>query len=1464
MNRKFTLIELVITITVLGILLAIILINFADLKKKSITSAMNQNISIIQSEVDTYFIKKEEYPILSQKSLRLENPQLIDFEKLVQNGFQKKKLDTSKIKNQYYWVDVFGKVWGSTQNNLDGINLMKQEEGLVLEGHLGEEAKGYNVYEVRGYFTSNSSLNSLTANLNKNSKSYKVIEEYEVNKNEEVYIQHAFKNEKDTYLFSSIDEYGLESAPKGKFSDELQFSPIIRGEGEYEFEIAGSDMMYWIDFITLEDTPGDSKIDYLFTVQDSDGNYLEQWTDDYFSLDPSKGIKVKVIMKGDDKGNKPSLYDLRIIFKYEDEEVPTVLPSDVVENKEETLLCPENPFKSDFNAYSNALIANETGKMSVLFKLEDLISLEDALIPTVSLGNNVKFKIIDKEFYIEENNTYSPYVKQKTNGKCIVVVYEIEILSFKKPVTDNRQLCGENGTPNRYNYTENGRVMNQVVYSTYLEKNEFLTKINKPITPSESNLKHMFVEVSYKGAPFERVDSISKIKDESCVNFIYVYEGLLGFPPAPPMDMCKEMNCQPTNCGSDCVIVSKCGEDCIPEDKDNTFCDENPTNLNCQPYCVQYQDKCIPNPCGENCSSTPPTGPAVGDKELEDLEWKTVDRLRFFGHGAQNQLTRWYKSEHRDSIVEMVNSDEISLGDNTRIVYRYAKSNGTYWSGEYKDFTMTDAATSVMAIAYIQVRISKQDQVSESDYPTVKSMRFYNEKGYLDMSMLQPTLTILAKKDNNGTRNVYSDESNIEWLYEAADPRNKKITDIQWRGVKQSKYAVGEYLIEARVKNDVEIWSEWTSFKLEVLQEKPIANMMVKVNGISQYPTDKDTISFSLADSIDPDGDKIVNSEWDNKKNQYTVGDHIVKVRVQDEEGYWSDWKEQKLTIYKNALKVLRIEGESQDKKEVPSNMGVLVSDSTYNKGGGVFIKGAAPSLTIEFEGNGFDIKVASGTMRVNIDGKGYEYIQEGITPYRNLAEGKHTLVIASEGVLDYVDIYSLSDLVTITDNKFKVINSAGVESAFENNVFSSELDEKIKFYYRVDKNNTEKVKVLDSSGKEVRVIKTSTHADSDPRNKFVIWDGLDSKGNTLKNGVYSLVFEHTGVNGGKVSSKYDVQLKNLIPTLRIEAESNDPAEIVSRVATILTDENLYSNGQATSIRGATNSVDFTFDGTGFDIKVIEGTLRVLIDGQREVYMSQGVNTIRDLPNGKHVVRILATGVVDYIDTYGNTDKVSISNTSFKFVNDKNTLSVFPKNNFASNVGEKARLYYTIDKNNEEEISVYDSNNKFVTQLRKVNHKEGTTRHKYVDWNGLDSKGNTANNGTYYITVKMTGVYGTETIEKYGVELRNNKSSYRIEAESDNPSEISGRLATIVDDANLYSNGKAVSLSGAVQSVDFSFTGTGFDLKVTSGNVRMSINGASYVYVGEGTISIRDLPNQKHMIRMASQGIVDYMEVYTD
>lgn len=328
-KQKFTLVELITVITVLSILLAIILVQLSDLKKKSVYSAVSSNVKIIQSAVDAYHLKYEKYPI--KKELTVSNGQLIDIDNLIEKGLLKKDLDVSKIKNQYYWVDVFGRVWGNTELPPKSINVIEKIDKRIFEFTLNEKVSKYNIYEVSGYKNGeNLSYNKFKIQKPENNvaladseRYYRLVKEVEVSISEPTNFIFEGTNKNSTYLISIEDDYGLESIPVGLTENKF-FTPLINFEGTREYEIEGSQQMFWVDYITAHKIPSGSSITYQFKVKDENGVYGE-YVDDFYSLPPSKGIVIQVKMTANSKNEKPSLYSLEVLYNYGGKEKTTLL-----------------------------------------------------------------------------------------------------------------------------------------------------------------------------------------------------------------------------------------------------------------------------------------------------------------------------------------------------------------------------------------------------------------------------------------------------------------------------------------------------------------------------------------------------------------------------------------------------------------------------------------------------------------------------------------------------------------------------------------------------------------------------------------------------------------------------------------------------------------------------------------------------------------------------------------------------------------------------------------------------------------------------------------------------------------------------------------------------------------------------------------------------------------------------------
>lgn len=317
-DKFFTLIELIAVIVIMGILAAIVLPNISDSKKDAIISMMESNIRTTQTAVDVYQLENNGlFPTTLQPTFN--NPQRVEFD-LLYPKYLKNLPNENKLPEQKYWVDVYGKVWGST---IDSPNPV-YDNGDIVEWVSNEKTISYNFYEVK-------------SENQKTSKAYNVSigRPFEIFNKEISRVQ--VPKSSNGYLISAVDQYGLEAAPVGpeyRGIAEDWFQPIIRKDGKFTIEFGGKDIMYWDRFWTLEDKPEGTNISYRFSVQDKDGNWLE-YKEDFYQLEPSNRIRIEVNMIGN--GNqKPSLLDMRVDFHFKGEQVDYFKP--IFVQKEETPL----------------------------------------------------------------------------------------------------------------------------------------------------------------------------------------------------------------------------------------------------------------------------------------------------------------------------------------------------------------------------------------------------------------------------------------------------------------------------------------------------------------------------------------------------------------------------------------------------------------------------------------------------------------------------------------------------------------------------------------------------------------------------------------------------------------------------------------------------------------------------------------------------------------------------------------------------------------------------------------------------------------------------------------------------------------------------------------------------------------------------------------------------------------------
>lgn len=297
MKKLFTLIELIVVIVIIGILAAIVIPNVSDTKREAIVSMMEGNIRNIQSAVDMYQLKNDgNFPSINQPTL--EKPQKVEFS-LLYPKYIKSLPNEQKVPEQKYWVDVYGKVWGST---IDAPSSFYESDSNI-EWISQEKATGYNYYEIASKETTSKVYDKVIS----------LKKALTVNGLERIQLA----NSNQPYLVSSIDQYGLETAPVGPQYQGLAedwFTPILKKEGTFFIEFGSSRLMYWDRFWTQEDKPEGTNIKYRFSVQNENETWTE-YIEDFYKLEPSKRIRVEVQMIGNGI-QKPSLLDMRIDYHF--------------------------------------------------------------------------------------------------------------------------------------------------------------------------------------------------------------------------------------------------------------------------------------------------------------------------------------------------------------------------------------------------------------------------------------------------------------------------------------------------------------------------------------------------------------------------------------------------------------------------------------------------------------------------------------------------------------------------------------------------------------------------------------------------------------------------------------------------------------------------------------------------------------------------------------------------------------------------------------------------------------------------------------------------------------------------------------------------------------------------------------------------------------------------------------------
>lgn len=124
--KKLSLIELMITIVVLGLLVSLAAINFYDVKSNAENSKLLSNVDAMTKSSQNYFFKEGTYPAFTRPTVG--NPGYLDLEKIYP-----KYLTKIPSLNYHYYVDVDGNVSASTEKYPEFISYNEDADTLVFE-----------------------------------------------------------------------------------------------------------------------------------------------------------------------------------------------------------------------------------------------------------------------------------------------------------------------------------------------------------------------------------------------------------------------------------------------------------------------------------------------------------------------------------------------------------------------------------------------------------------------------------------------------------------------------------------------------------------------------------------------------------------------------------------------------------------------------------------------------------------------------------------------------------------------------------------------------------------------------------------------------------------------------------------------------------------------------------------------------------------------------------------------------------------------------------------------------------------------------------------------------------------------------------------------------------------------------------------------------------------------------------
>jgi len=128
----------------------------------------------------------------------------------------------------------------------------------------------------------------------------------------------------------------------------------------------------------------------------------------------------------------------------------------------------------------------------------------------------------------------------------------------------------------------------------------------------------------------------------------------------------------------------------------------------------------------------------------------------------------------------------------------------------------------------------------------------------------------------------------LEYTDLSFDPDGDPIVDRIWINNNKSFQIPGVFKISLKVKDSRGVWSDWYEQTVEISptrNQPPVARFSLEANKVF---VDEPVQFFDS--SYDPDGDEIVDWQWENRKESYdTPGTYEIGLRVKDRRGAWSE-----------------------------------------------------------------------------------------------------------------------------------------------------------------------------------------------------------------------------------------------------------------------------------------------------------------------------------------------------------------------------------------------------------------------------------------------------------------------------------------------------------------------------------------------------------------------------------------------